>query len=106
MYYLCKRQHWPLLPCPDTVLGESLLGVPWLSSLPGCGSPHSSAELGGEVSCLECLLGSCWGTPQLCPLVLGGKQAESAHFHILSLHQQSLLDQTLVRQALLNPLPH
>ena len=59
MYYLCKRQQWLLLPCPDTVLGESLLGVPRLSSLPGCGSPHSNAELGGEVSCLECLLGSC-----------------------------------------------
>ena len=59
MYYLCKRQQWLLLPCPDTVLGESLLGVPRLSCLPGCGSPHSSAELGGEVSCLECLLGSC-----------------------------------------------
>lgn len=35
-------------------------------------------------------------------------EAESAHFHVLPLNhqQESLLDQTLVRQALLNPLPN
>ena len=106
MCCLCKSQQWPPLLHSDAALGLSHFFVPWLNSLLGCGSPHSSGELQVEVSRagtfsqlrLSLLLlwswetGSHWGSP---PSALFALSQEHVSTHVL-LTAESMLPVALL----------